>query len=249
MWPRARAGGNRAAVLDVLCRAFGLDLANVVHRDAVDECLRAAWTVVLPHLRQVERGYLFRLDDACVLEEARDMHVCPFTRRMLDSTLAGRSPYTPLHSNDERCEKIRMPRLPYPFWRAETGGSLSTARVTEWLNDDPEVRDARARGLWSNLNDRAVAMSPYFAVGEHSAQISGQRLRQQEALFKAGAMNVLSCSTTMEMGIDIGGLAAVMMSNPPPHAANYRQRAGRSGRRGEGSSLALTLCRNTPHGP
>lgn len=248
LWPRARAGGNRAVVLDVLCRAFGLDLKDAVHRDAVELCLRSAWTVVLPHLRQVEHGYLFRLADACVLEEARDLRVCPFTRRMLDTTLAGRSPYTPLRGDDDRCEEIRMPRLPYPFWRDEKGGSLSTATVIEWLNDDPDVRDARARGLWSNLNDRAVAMSPYFAVGEHSAQISGQRLRQQEGLFKAGAMNVLSCSTTMEMGIDIGGLAAVMMSNPPPHAANYRQRAGRAGRRGEGSSLALTLCRNTPHG-
>ena len=248
LWPRARAGGNRAVVLNVLCRAFGLDLMDAVHRDAVNQCLRSAWTVVLPHLRQVERGYLFRLDGACVLEEARDMRLCPFTLRMLDTTLAGRSPYTPLRSDDDRCEKIRMPRLPYPFWRNEKGGSISAAAVIEWLNDDPGVRDARARGLWSNLNDRAVAMSPYFAVGEHSAQISGQRLRQQEGLFKAGAMNVLSCSTTMEMGIDIGGLAAVMMSNPPPHAANYRQRAGRAGRRGEGSSLALTLCRNTPHG-
>ena len=248
LWPRARAGGNRAVVLDVLCRAFELDLTDAVHRDAVNECLRSAWKVVSPHLRQVERGYLFRLHDACVLEEARDMRVCPFTRRMLDTTLAGRSPYTPLRSDDDRCEKIRMPRLPYPFWRNEKGGSFSASAVIEWLNDAPEVRDARARGLWSNLNDRAVAMSPYFAVGEHSAQISGQRLRQQEGLFKAGAMNVLSCSTTMEMGIDIGGLAAVMMSNPPPHAANYRQRAGRAGRRGEGSSLAVTLCRNTPHG-
>lgn len=247
-WPRARAGGNRAAVLDVLCRAFGLDLKDAVHRDAVDQCLRSAWQVVSPHLRQVERGYLFRLDDACELEEVRDLRVCPFTRRMLDTTLAGWSPYTPLHGDDDRCEEIRMPRLPYPFWRDEKGGSFSAATVIEWLNKDPDVRGARDRGLWSNLNDRAVAMSRYFAVGEHSAQISGQRLRQQEGLFKRGAMNVLSCSTTMEMGIDIGGLTAVMMSNPPPHAANYRQRAGRAGRRGEGSSLALTLCRNTPHG-
>ena len=247
LWPRARAKGNRAGVLDLLCCAYRLDLVDPSARDAVALCLSAAWTVVSSHLRQVERGYLLRLSDVCVIEEARDLQVCPFTRRMLDTTLDGWSPYTPSGSVD-RCEEIRMPRLPHPFWRDEGGGPLPASAAVEWLAADPDVRDARARGLWSNLNDRAVTTSPYFAVGEHSAQISGPRLRELEAGFKKGATNVLSCSTTMEMGIDIGGLTAVMMSNPPPHAANYRQRAGRAGRRGEGSSLALTLCRNTPHG-
>ena len=248
LWPRARAKGNRAGVLDLLCHAYRLDLADPTVRDAMALCLSVAWTVMSPHLRQVERGYLLRLSDVCVIEEARDLQVCPFTRRMLDTTLDGWSPYTPFRSVAERCEEIRMPRLRHPFWRNQEGGSLPASAAVEWLDTDPDVRDARARGLWSNLNDRAVATSPYFAVGEHSAQISGSRLRELEAGFKKGAMNVLSCSTTMEMGIDIGGLTAVMMSNPPPHAANYRQRAGRAGRRGEGSSLALTLCRNTPHG-
>ena len=248
LWPRARAKGNRAGVLDLLCLAYRLDLADPTVRDAVALCLSVAWAVVSPHLRQVERGYLLRLSDVCVIEEARDLRVCPFTRRMLDTTLDGWSPYTPFSSVAERCEEIRMPRLRHPFWRNQEGGSLPASAAVEWLDTDPDVRDARARGLWSNLNDRAVATSPYFAVGEHSAQISGSRLRELEAGFKKGATNVLSCSTTMEMGIDIGGLTAVMMSNPPPHAATYRQRAGRAGRRGEGSSLALTLCRNTPHG-
>ena len=246
-WPRPRAMGNHAGVINLLCRAYALDLTDPSTRDVVAMCLSAAWTVVVRYLRQVEPGYLLRLSDVCGIEEARDMYVCPFTRRMLDTTLEGWSPYTPPGSVD-RCEEIRMPRLPHPFWRNDGGGSLPASAAVEWLDADPDVRDARARGLWSNLNDRAVATSPYFAVGEHSAQISGSRLRELEAGFKKGAMNVLSCSTTMEMGIDIGGLTAVMMSNPPPHAANYRQRAGRAGRRSEGSSLALTLCRNTPHG-
>ena len=83
---------------------------------------------------------------------------------------------------------------------------------------------------------------------EHSAQIDGGRLRDLETRFKDGKLNVLSCSTTMEMGVDIGGLSAVIMNNTPPSSANYLQRAGRAGRRGEGVSFAVTLCPSSPHG-
>ena len=51
----------------------------------------------------------------------------------------------------------------------------------------------------------------------------------------------------MEMGIDIGGVQQVAMNNVPPHPANYLQRAGRAGRRGETQSTALTLCKANPH--
>ncbi|MYI36810.1 MAG: DUF1998 domain-containing protein, partial [Acidimicrobiaceae bacterium] len=98
------------------------------------------------------------------------------------------------------------------------------------------------------LNDRVAANTPYFETAEHSAQIDGRRLRDLERKFKDGKVNVLSCSTTMEMGVDIGGLSAVIMNNTPPSSANYLQRAGRAGRRGEGVSFAVTLCPGSPHG-
>ncbi len=81
-------------------------------------------------------------------------------------------------------------------------------------------------------------------VPEHSAVLDDKDLGRIEEMFKNNEINILSCTPTMEVGVDIGGLSAVILSNMPPEKANYVQRAGRAGRGGDYSAFILTFLGN-----
>ena len=88
---------------------------------------------------------------------------------------------------------------------------------------------------------RQIAPVPLVAR-EHTAQWTGLEASDIQQRFLAGEVNVLSCSTTFELGVDVGALSAVLLRNMPPTTANYIQRAGRAGRRSGTAALVAHLC-------
>ena len=246
-WPSIRRGVGRSRIPRLLREAAALD-DSPESRDRSEEALRHAWDLVRTVMQPHEEGFRLKLSEVGELRELNAGAACPYTGRTLDTTLRGLSPYLPEHGERETCKQFPPPRIPKPYWLDATGQLAERDEIADWLQSEPTVCEARELGVWSNLNDRIVAKTPYFETAEHSAQLDGERLETLEGRFKKGELNVLSCSTTMEMGVDIGGLSAVIMNNAPPSATNYLQRAGRAGRRGEGVSFAVTLCPSSPHG-
>ena len=108
------------------------------------------------------------------------------------------------------------------------------------------------REVFANRWVKVITKSEHvpLVAGEHTAQITTQDRAVLEEDFKAPAdqspTNVLACSPTLEMGIDVGGLDAVVMRNIPPRPDNYAQRGGRAGRRTR-VGLVVSYARSTPH--
>lgn len=246
-WPSVGSPqAKRNRLIRLLGYVFKLDLDVTELTMQLEEMLKALWEGIRPLLSQTEYGYHLELDKQAELVEVREAWFCPVTRRLLPVTFRAITPYLPVAPVPDclaRCDPVEMPRIPDPFWLVSGREAAET-----WLESDAQVQKLRSLGAWPDLSDRLASHRRYFRAAEHSAQIRGSELTRRETAFKAGQINLLSCSTTMEMGVDIGGLTAVAMNNVPPHPANFLQRAGRAGRRGETAALSFTLCKATPQG-
>ena len=93
---------------------------------------------------------------------------------------------------------------------------------------------------------RSMLPIPLVAT-EHTAQWTGEEAARIQQEFLRGEVNALSCSTTFELGVDVGELQSVVMRNMPPNTANYVQRAGRVGRRASSAALVVTYAQRASH--
>lgn len=118
-------------------------------------------------------------------------------------------------------DPIAVPSAP------EAGGRTNPFFVEFYKSVAPEIRGLEAR--------------------EHTAQVPYPDRLDREERFRSGALPVLFCSPTMELGVDIAELNVVNMRNVPPTPANYAQRSGRAGRSGQ-PALVFTYCATgSPH--
>jgi DEAD/DEAH box helicase domain-containing protein len=243
-------GARQSRVVRLLAHVLGYNLVGIqgAEIDVIDSLLQQAWNRINGANLFINNGqgqFQLRLE-RIQFKKVSDAWLCPVTLRLLDTTVCGITPYLPIGATPDfqACEQITMPVCPHLDSQAPIRERIGLVR--EWLRTDPIVTSLRERSIWTDFSDRIAEGGYYYRAEEHSAQQSSTKLQDYEKRFKEGEINVLSCSTTMEMGVDIGGLTMVCNNNVPPHPANYLQRAGRAGRRRESRALSLTLCKSNP---
>jgi len=135
----------------------------------------------------------------------------------------------------DRCRQIwwRTVAAACPSYRCP--GTVSPVEDLEALDADHYAR------LYRELEP--IGMS----VQEHTAQWRSSKASEIQDRFVRGSVNVLSCSTTFELGVDVGEVQAVLLRNVPPSPANYVQRAGRAGRRTGAAALVVCFAQRRSH--
>lgn len=256
----------------LLCAALGIDNYNTLDKEAarIDTVLHDAWNFL------VERNILTRVNEesntgynhpdfykdakyvgayyldlspeetnnVCIVKRPKKGWICPVSGAVLDTIFCG---YSPIMIG-EICKGL------FDSYRVEQTQIILPNKPTdrnkfqEWLANDEGLKNLHECGLWSDRHKYAYQSFPAYIAAEHSAQQSRELLAAYTQDFKETKINVLHCSTTMEMGVDIGDIDIVLMDTVPPTAANYLQRVGRAGRMGQTKSVAFSLCNNTPVG-
>lgn len=134
----------------------------------------------------------------------------------------------------EKCGKITT------FNLGHCSSVRCTGNLTE-VNPDNILKSNHFAKLY--MSDR---MSPLL-IKEHTAQLNKKESAEYQEQFIKKEINALSCSTTFEMGVDVGDLETVFLRDVPPLPSNYAQRAGRAGRSLDAAAFVLTFAKLSSH--
>lgn len=255
---------NRLVLL--LCAALGINSTAEMTQeniDLVNGILKDAWNFLTLNVLEMtdteHEGFILDLIDKnkVAVQIIEKGYICPVDNVCVDTMFKGYSPRMEGYLSKANFERYKVPEenaveypyFPYPKRMKKESGklvSVSDDEIYTWIND--KLANLKDRGLLSSVMVNVYMLRPIFMAGEHSGQQQRQILDKYEDDFNKGHLNILSCSTTMEMGVDLKGISEVVMNDVPPKPANYLQRAGRAGRRQETKALALTFCAPNPIG-
>ena len=149
--------------------------------------------------------------------------------------VCGRCGCAHLHPSGGCCTACRGPLAASPVSHST---AASPADYYEFLGRCPELPFRLNCEELTGQTDR---------IDRRLRQRRFQEVFMSQEVERAMGVDLLSVTTTMEAGVDIGALQAIALANMPPVRFNYQQRVGRAGRRGLGMSVALTLCRGRSH--
>ena len=156
-----------------------------------------------------------------------------------------------LDANDFR---INIGGLPSSkFYRCKRCGRITPYNVK---NQCPSVK---CSGVLEDYDPLTASEGNHYArlyrsdradplyIKEHTAQLAKDQQTAYQEAFVQKKINALSCSTTFEMGVDVGSLETVYMRDVPPSPANYVQRAGRAGRARQSTAFVMTYAKLSSH--
>lgn len=212
-WPQIRNGNVSHRLAKLLMLGAGFKTVNAATIDIINTWLKEAWAQLTGPLAVLKpdgnRFYLPK--EHMTFSLITDAWICPVTNKILDTAFKGLTPYLPTHISFEHltlaqydtfvAQKVTMPEI-WKLDRSQEDYAEGLAKARDWVSHDPLIAQLRSENVWTDINDRVVEGGFCYRTAEHSAQQSSERLQSYEKMFKNGQLNVLNCSTTMEMGVD-----------------------------------------------